>query len=1467
MDTSLSHFHPDVAAWFAASLGEPTAAQRQGWPEIARGRSMLLSAPTGSGKTLAAFLYAINGFYEQKQAGERPLGLTVLYISPLRSLANDMRRNLQRPLAGLGLEGDVSVAVRNSDTPPGERSRMLKRPPNILLTTPESLFVLLTGKNGRAFLSNVKTVIVDELHAVLGSKRGTHLTLSLERLENLCGRPIQRIGLSATVKPPERAAAYLAGFYGGKPRDAALVAPASEKRIDVKVVSPIADMRALPEGTIWPEIFRTVYGMAKNSRTTLAFLNSRAPCEKLANGINELYGGKFALTHHGCVSREQRLEAEKLLKSGELRCLCATSSMELGIDVGDIDLVVQVAAPPTVAAGLQRLGRAGHSPGRLSVMRVIPRTAADVVACGFMARSVVNGDIEKACIPMNCLDVLAQHCVSMAASGDWRVDDMLGVFRGAYPYAELKTEELESVLAMLYGDYEHNEDKPVRPRLDYDRINRRVSAAPASKLLALLSGGTIPDRGYYSVSLPDGTKLGEVDEVFVYESRIGDRFLLGAFAWQIEVIERDRIVVRPSNFSGARSPFWMGDWMGREYEFGRQIGRYYALAEEAAKAGKLEETFAEMFHMDADASSNAARLIRSQLAANGCLQTDARLVMEHFRDETGGFSAILYSPFGGRVNLGLLMLMEHALNKMGAGEIQLMQSDDGILLHSLGDARIPKGILRALPREDAIEILKAGLPNNALFPMVFRYNAARALMMGFGKTGRVPLWIQRLRAEEALARAAAHPEHPLITETTNDCLGNYLDLDAIMEVVTAIHAGEIKVAEVFRQEPSPMTIEFYRMFEGEMMYADPHPEVSRAGGYAARIAGVAPAEALAPGRSDVERAARVEFPKDADGTHRLLMITGDLQAGDMDMQDAWASSSRSERPAQDAWASSSRSERPAQDAWASSSRSERPARLAALETLSGEGRAVYIEPGMWIAKEHEETYLAALAGDSRAMRGIIRRCLRYRGAYDAEGIAARYMLDAGLAQALLQGLVNEGAAVLWGELYCHRDVYEQASGMRRAGLRANVRTAAPEGYASYLARETDTGLPPKEALEEGLGKLAGLWLPRERWEEAYLPARSPGYRPDMLDALLQSGAYVWRLDARGRLRFDRAWGGPWSGAVAGTGQSAGTGGRNTGTGEQAIVTGGYNSGTNGQTAATAGQAAGTPPGFPEASGLTQDEEQVLNALRERGALFAAAINNYVRKPDLPDILLLLLKRGLVTNDLFRPARLLEAEDTADGSRKPGGGKKRAARNVAVHNAGRWEALRDMAEPPAEAALKTALERWGVLCRETARCEGLNWGAALEVLRIWEYTGAVRRGYFVKGLSGAQFVLADMAERVMWRLNNPLDDYICLAADDPAQAWGSVLPHAEERSFTRLPSTAVVLLRGVPVLLLEKSGAAARSLDGKPAQALKYFAAAFRKGTIWPDKKRITVKNPEDGMTKPLEEAGFARVMLDYVLYR
>lgn len=564
-------FDKITADWFAAALGEPTQVQKEAWPAIAGGKHTLVSAPTGTGKTLSAFLVFIDRLMKQAREGTLPRKLQLIYISPLKSLAGDIRENLRRPLDGISGGGTdlIDVAIRTGDTPQRDRQRMVKYPPHILITTPESLYLMLTSKSGQSVLSSARAIILDELHAMIDTKRGAHLMLSVARLDKICEAPLQRIGLSATIEPLSLAASYLS------PDPVTIVSPGMKKEVELVITSPFADAaKGKRKDPVWEELAELVYRHCQGSRSVIAFVEGRRYAEKLAYYVNLLGGDGFARVHHGSLSKEQRFEVEQSLRDGSLRLLCATSSMELGIDVGEIDQVLQVGCPKTISGTMQRLGRAGHNPGRVSVMYLFPRTAPEGVWCGMTAELARRGGVEHANPPEGCLDVLAQHLVSMAAFRGYEVDEVMEILPRAYPFREITREDVHSVLGMLAGDFEHDRDIPVRPRILYDRIHGRVEGDGYSRMLAVSAGGTIPDKGLYTVRTGDGVKVGEVDEEFVYESQKGDRFLLGAFAWKIQDISRDSVTVAQAPLEGARVPFWKGELKGRDLRTSKAFWPY-----------------------------------------------------------------------------------------------------------------------------------------------------------------------------------------------------------------------------------------------------------------------------------------------------------------------------------------------------------------------------------------------------------------------------------------------------------------------------------------------------------------------------------------------------------------------------------------------------------------------------------------------------------------------------------------------------------------------------------------------------------------------------------------------------------------------------------------------------------------------------------------------------------------------------
>jgi len=747
----LASFTPQVRDWFTRAFAGPTEAQSQAWPAIARGENVLLSAPTGSGKTLAAFLWGLDRLVaEPAPEGDRRTRL--VYVSPLKALSYDIERNLRAPLKGIG--GDIQVAIRTGDTPQRERQSMVRKPPDVLITTPESLYLMLTSQ-AREIMRDARWVIVDEIHAVAQTKRGAHLALTLERLEHLRGERVQRIGLSATQRPLEEVGRFLAG----PGRDCTIVDTGIRKPLDLEIRVPVEDMRepdaepldSLGEGdaatrrSIWPAIYPELLELVQKHRSTIVFVNNRRGAERLAVRLNELAGddsgpADIARAHHGSLAREERLVVEEMLKSGDLPCLVATSSLELGIDMGAVDLVLQVESPKSVTRGLQRIGRAGHGVGEVSKGRFFPKFRADLLECAVVAKRMREGLIEETVVPRNPLDVLAQQIVAMVAPGDeWRVSELHELVRRAYPYAELSRELLDNVLDMLDGRYPSEEFSELRPRIVWDRVEDTVRARRGARQLAVTNAGTIPDRGLFGVHLPDGRRVGELDEEMVYEARPGQTFMLGASTWRIEEITRDRVVVTPAPGAPGAVPFWRGDGVGRPAELGRAIGEFSRWAVDREPAELVES-----HDLDARAAKNLVAYLREQRDATRVLPSDTTVVVERFRDEIGDWRLCVLSPYGGRVHAAWGLALSARIRDEFGLEADAIWSDDGIIVH-LPDADEPPGAELVMVEPDEVEDLVVGeLGGSALYGARFRENAARALLIPRAYPGkRTPLWQQR----------------------------------------------------------------------------------------------------------------------------------------------------------------------------------------------------------------------------------------------------------------------------------------------------------------------------------------------------------------------------------------------------------------------------------------------------------------------------------------------------------------------------------------------------------------------------------------------------------------------------------------------------------------------------------------------------------------------------------------------------
>lgn len=1396
----LQLFDTKTAEWFRGTLGKPTPVQEEAWPAIAAGGHVLVSAPTGTGKTLSAFLVYLDRLKKRAEEGALKQEVQVIYVSPLKSLAADIRENLRKPLEGIGGEEQITVGVRTGDTTGRERQQMVKKPPHILIITPESLYLMLTGRNSRNILATAQTVIIDELHALIDTKRGAHLMLSLARLDILRGKPLQRIGLSATLSPLSQAARYLA------PEAVTVIAPTMKKKVRLEILCPYANPGRPRKDPVWQELSGLVYRYCQGSRSVIAFVEGRRNAEKLAYYVNLLGGEDFARVHHGSLSKEQRQEVEQSLREGKLRLLCATSSMELGIDVGEIDQVLQVGCPHTISGAMQRLGRAGHDPSRTSVMYLFPRTAAESVQCGMTASLVREARVEPMNPPEGCLDVLAQHLVSMAVLESYEVEDVMRILPRAWPFRHVTREDVKSVLSMLAGDYEHKCDIPVRPRILYDRIHERVEGDGYSRMLAISGGGTIPDKGLYTVRTEEGVKIGEADEEFVYESRTGDRFLLGAFAWRIVNIGRDTVVVTQAPAEGARVPFWKGEIKGRAKETGIYFGQIFRRLQAAEEDGRLEDALRDL-GLDEAASLLASGYLRRQMAVTGALPDDRTIIAEHFRDRSGSSQLMIHSVFGKRINGPLALLAAQTAREEFGLDVGSVDEEDGFLLYVRGERSLPEGLMYRIRPETAEAVLSAMLPATPLFNIAFRYNCGRALMMGVKGRGRQPLWMQRLRSAEMLDRSVRQQDHPLIRETRQECMRQLWDVGGVRELLLKIRSGEILVREVYTDTPSPMSLPLQWSQEAAEMY-DYAPTTR---GIQAAVAEALEEKALLqPGAAELDQVhSREKLPKDEKQLHSLLMTEGDLAPGDLNIPIEW------------------------------------------LEKLAEEGRACYLEQGLWIAAEQQEEYSALAedlgvarpdSGESRDARekvlAIVRRMLRYRGGAAAGQVARRYELPEEKAIEVLEELCRRGEAVAQeeslgqaaeaeGDLSCseeegskiryyHSELYRRARRYTLKKRREEVVTCPSSAYAALLFSRVQRTAPPEECVKMALRSMEGSDFSADLWEGVILPARVKKYRESFLDTILATGEYFWHMGAEG-LRFDSAERVDWDSEIQ------------------------------------------VPWEL-----LTEKERLLTEALLKRGACFAQGLSGVLSGESPYETLLSLLEKGVVTADSFVPVRqwLNQAKTQKAAPRQ------RVGARVKVLQAGRWDLVRPLRALSVQEQIDHCFDCYYILCRETAAACHLSWQEALALLRIQEYTGQVRRGYFVKGLSGAQFIRSGDFEAVTAALLHPKDELLWLNAADPAQPWGKVFPHEQGRAFINVTGTAVCFRGGLAVALFERQGRVLRVFEPEYRDdVLGLFVEEFRGGRIYGGKKRITVKEYPGDAAAALEKNGFIREMQDYVLYR
>jgi ATP-dependent Lhr-like helicase len=1365
-DVPLASLGHATRVWFEETFATPTLAQRRAWPVILEGKSTLLVAPTGSGKTLAAFLCAIDRllFTPEPEKAER---CRVLYVSPLKALVMDVERNLRAPLVGIERTAErlgishrtLGVAMRTGDTPAAERARFSRNPPDILITTPESLYLMLTSQ-AREALRSVDTVIVDEIHAMAGTKRGAHLFLSLERLEALRSPkpPLQRIGLSATQRPLDEIARLLGGFDATpaalRARDVHIADAREDRPLELSIEVPIDDMANLrsserpgalrehqegePPRSIWTSIYPRLVELVRSHRSTMVFVNNRRLAERLANAINETAGEPLARAHHGSVAREQRVEIEDALKGGTLPCIVATSSLELGLDIGTVELVVQIEAPPSVSSGIQRIGRANHRVGGNPRGTLFPKHRGDLVACAEAAKRMRSGAIEATHYPRSPLDVLAQQIVAAVAIDEqMTVDDLFSLVRGAAPFAELPRSTFEGVLDMLSGRYPSDEFAELRPRLTWDRDRNVLEARKGAKRLAIVNAGVIPDRGLYGVFLADGgtektsRRVGELDEEMVFEAREGEVFILGASSWRIVEITHDRVLVTPAPGEPGKMPFWHGDRLGRSVELGRGIGELLRTVTQEADKASLRRLTKEHF-LDERAAKNLVAYVREQQEPPYVVPTDRELVVERFEDEVGDFRVCILSPFGARVHAPLAVCIGEKCKRELGIVVESVWTDDGIVLR-FPESDEPPAVATLLPEPEEVEELLIGaLGQTALFASHFRECAARALLLPRRHPGkRSPLWAQRKRAADLLQVASRYGSFPILLETYRECLKDVFDVPALVELLGDVRASKVRVTSLEASRPSPFSVSLLFSYIGNFIYESDAPLAERRAAALAidqsqlreLLGQVELSDLLDPAAiADVERLVlRLDYPpRHPDELHDLCLFVGDLSDAELDQR-------------------------------LGGSKDELLGPLLAARRLvrvrfGGEERVIAVEdtgrfrdalgvmppPGIPVA---------FLEPSREPLVDLVSRYARTHGPFTPEDFAARYRAPVVAVLAALEVLLSRGRLVR-GEIHpdrpgitwCDNDVLKSIKRRSLAALRKEVEPVDQIAYARFLLRwqGIDRGARGSEILRQAIERLEGCPLPVSDLDSDILPSRVPRFSPASLDQLLASGEVVWR----------------------GMEASGGGGGR------IALFFRAHFAELAPKPSLAGGVLAG----------------RLREALAQRGAVFfdelVAIVGAFPH--DALAGLWELVWAGEATNDTLQPLRSLAK-----------GGEPDRKRGVRISRAlpgseGRWSLLRYGAATETErrtALVRALLRRHGVLVREALHAEGVPGGfsAVYEVLRAMEEAGRVRRGYFIEGLGAAQFAERG-ADELLRSGREPDDKGVArlLAATDPASPWGAAL---------------------------------------------------------------------------------------------
>ncbi|HEY7185485.1 MAG TPA: DEAD/DEAH box helicase [Vicinamibacterales bacterium] len=1475
--SALDQFHPAVREWFSGAFPTPTTPQHLGWPAIARGESTLILAPTGSGKTLAAFLWCLNRVMFDPPPAKKAR-CRVLYVSPLKALAVDVERNLRAPLIGIANIAQATgatvtipeIAIRTGDTPSLERSRFLREAADILITTPESLFLLLTS-NARERLTTVDTVIIDEIHALVPGKRGAHLALSIERLEALrSGPPLQRIGLSATQRPLEEVARFLGGAEPRRPskarsktkssaasrtttpavdaieeelhdefgdertpvayRPVTIVDASEKKRLSLRIEVPVEDMarlataRDVPSGpaaqgpvrpSIWSSVHPRLLELIRSHQSTLLFVNNRRLAERLASALNDLAGEPLVRSHHGSLARAARSEVEDLLKAGRIKALVATSSLELGIDMGAIDLVVQIESPPSVASGLQRIGRAGHQAGAISEGIVFPKFRGDLVACAAVSRAMHEGRVEATRYPRNPLDVLAQQIVAMAGLETWEVDDLFALVKRAAPFADLSRRAFEGVLDMLSGRYPSDEFAELRPRVTWDRLRGRITGRAGAKRVAIANAGTIPDRGLYGVFLAGAdrpVRVGELDEEMVFETEVGETFVLGASTWRVEEITHDRVLVTPAPGEPGKTPFWHGDQPGRPVELGFAIGKLVRELRGMPRTAATERLVSQ-HDLDATAADNLLRYLDDQAAA-GAIPDDRTLVIERCLDDLGDWRVCVLSPLGSRIHAPWAMAATAQIRNRTGIDVEVLWGDEGFVVR-FPEVESPPDPALLLPDAGDVEsLVLRQLGSTSLFASRFRETAARALLLPRRRPGtRTPLWQQRKRAADLLAVASRFGSFPALLETYRELLRDYFDMPALVDVLRRLAARSLRLTTIDSTAPSPFAASLLFSYVANYIYDGDAPLAERRAqalsvdqAQLRELLGDAELRELLDPESietvethlqhlDVSHRARTP-----DALHDLLLRIGDLTIEEIEARSAIA------------------------DTPGAVADLERARRIVPLP-IAGERRYVAVED---VARYRDALGTPMPLGLPEALLEPVRdpagdlvlRYARSHGPFTARMFADRYGLGVAVAGTLLARITTEGR-IIEGEFrpggtereWVDADVLRRLRSRSLARLRQEVEPVDAAALTRFTVSWHGIGSARRghDALLDAIEQLQGAPIPASVLEREVLPARVADYQPAMLDTLMAAGEIIWV-------------------GVEPIGERDGR-----------IAL--YLTDHMPRLRPPAAAPGRTKRGEPDSDRSRADD--IVDYLRHHGASFFAAIHDGTGggfPRETVAALWDLVWKGLITNDTLHALRAFGHAPDTRRPRRAHGGSFRSRRLVPPSAEGRWSLIGASEATPTEwsaALAQQLLTRHGIVTRETAASENLpgGFGAVYQVLKAMEDAGRVRRGYFVAGLGGAQFAMPAALDRLR-SMREPGDttQTVIVAATDPANPYGATLKWAPSsadastdsgRGPTRTAGALVVLVDGYPAAYLRRGERELLLLvtDAEPQRSTHTRAAA------------------------------------------